>query len=441
MIMNPSEDLSPKADILVVDDTPANLRLLSKMMSEQGYSVRQAINGKMALTAVQAVKPDLILLDINMPEMNGYEVCKHLKNNHETCSIPVIFLSALDDVIDKVKAFQAGGVDYITKPFQLEEIIIRIKNQLTIQNLQNQLQDQNQQLKTALGELKITQAQLVQQEKMVGLMQLVAGIAHEINNPISFISGNIEPANQYIQDLLKLIQLYQSEYPEPTQKILDFTEEIDIDFMISDSHKIINSMRHGVNRVCTIILALRIFSRLGESDIKSVNLHDGLESTLLLLDHRLKISSYHPEIEIIKDYDKIPNITCYASQINQVFLNLLCNSIDAIESKLAGNTGTFKDPKIWISTQFKDEKIIEIRIKDNGTGIAPEVKNRLFEPFFTTKPVGKGSGLGLMTSYQIIVDKHHGKIDFNSVFGEGAEFIIEIPIHSSQTNREADSRF
>ncbi|EAW37935.1 response regulator [Lyngbya sp. PCC 8106] len=440
-MMNQLEDTSNKPDILVVDDTPANLRLLSKMMTEHGYNVRQAINGKMALTAVKAVKPDLILLDINMPEMNGYTVCETLKKNEETCSIPIIFLSALDDALDKVKAFQVGGVDYVTKPFQLEEILVRIQNQLTIQQLHNQLQHQNQQLKTALSELQVTQAQLVQQEKMVGLMQLVAGIAHEINNPISFISGNIEPANQYIQDLIKLIKLYQYEYPQPSQVIQQTTEEIDFDFLISDVHNIISSMKNGVNRICTIILALRIFSRLDESDIKLINLHEGINSTLLLLDHKLKLPNHHSEIKIIKNYDQLPKITCYASQLNQVFLNLLSNAIDAIESKLAQQTVKFQNPTIWITTELQDKNTVKIKIKDNGIGISPEVKTRLFDPFFTTKPVGKGSGLGLLTSYQIIVEKHQGKINFNSVFGEGAEFVIEIPIHQNLIKSEAQSRF
>ncbi|MEB3280009.1 MAG: response regulator [Lyngbya sp.] len=430
--MNPLTENSYKADILVVDDTPANLRLLSKMMTDYGYNVRQAINGKMALTAVQAVKPDLILLDINMPDMNGYEVCEKLKNNQETATIPVIFLSALDDALDKVKAFQVGGVDYVTKPFQLEEILVRIENQLTLKNLQNQLQHQNQQLKTALNELQVTQAQLVQHEKMVGLMQLVAGIAHEINNPIGFISGNIEPAHQYIQDLIKLIKVYQKEYPKPTQVIREMTEEIDLEFLISDVHQIIASMKNGVNRICTIILALRIFSRLDESDIKLVNLHEGINSTLLLLEHRLKLPHHQGTIQILKNYDELPKITCYASQLNQVFLNLLSNAIDAIEAKLAEPKVELKNPTIWISTKLKNENWVAISIKDNGIGISPEVKSRLFDPFFTTKPVGKGSGLGLMTSYQIVVEKHRGKLDFNSVFGEGAEFIVEIPINQGK---------
>ncbi|WP_413160574.1 response regulator [Capilliphycus salinus ALCB114379] len=430
--MNPLKEVSYKADILVVDDTPANLRLLSKMMTEYGYNVRQAINGKMALTAVQAVKPDLILLDINMPDMNGYEVCEKLKSNEETASIPVIFLSALDDALDKVKAFQVGGADYVTKPFQLEEILVRIQNQLTIQNLQNQLLHQNHQLKTALNELQVTQAQLVQHEKMVSLMQLVAGIAHEINNPISFISGNIEPAHQYIQDLIKLIKLYQDEYPQPSQAIEDMTEEIDLDFLISDVHQIIASMKNGVNRICTIILALRIFSRLDESDIKLVNLHEGINSTLLLLEHRLKLPHHQGEIKIIKNYDELPKITCYASQLNQVFLNLLNNAIDAIEAKLAQGKMESNNPTIWVTTEFPDENSVAIRIKDNGIGISSDVKSRLFDPFFTTKAVGKGSGLGLMTSYQIVVEKHRGKLNFNSVFGEGAEFIVEIPINQGK---------
>ncbi len=421
-----------KADILVVDDTPANLRLLSNIMTEKGYNVRQAINGKMALTAVQAIQPDLILLDINMPEMNGYEVCECLKRDEKTRAIPIIFLSALEDTSDKIKAFKIGGVDYITKPFNFEEIIIRIQHQLTIQSLQNKLQHQNNQLKTALSELKTTQAQLVQHEKMVSLMQLVAGIAHEINNPISFISGNIEPANQYIQDLLKLIELYQTEYPQPPKVIQDLTEEIELDFIISDLQKIMGSMTNGVHRINTIILALRIFSRLDESEIKSVNLHEGLDSTIILLQHRLKLLNGNFNVNIIKDYDQLPKITCYASQLNQVFLNLLSNAIDALESKLSKNPETFNHPTIWITTQIKEQDSVKISIKDNGIGISPEVQSRLFDPFFTTKPVGKGSGLGLLTSYQIVVEKHRGKLDFNSTFGEGSEFIVEIPVQQGK---------
>lgn len=427
--MNLSTSHPSKPDILIVDDTPANLRLLSKMMSESGYNVRQAINGKMALTAVKTVKPDLILLDINMPGMSGYEVCEILKKDQENSLIPIIFLSALDDIQDKVKGFKVGGIDYITKPFQFEEVVARIENQLTIKNLKKKLQTQNEKLQTTLNELQYTQAQLVQNEKMVGLMQLVAGIAHEINNPISFISGNLEPAHLYIQDLLNIIKLYQTEYPNPSEVIQKATEDIEFEFMISDLQKLMNSMKHGVDRIKTVILALRIFSRLDESEIKPVNLQEGIDSTLLLLQHRLKPDGKRPEIDIIKDYDNtFPPVTCYASQINQVFLNLLNNAIDAIEIKTRQNVDNFK-PTILIASHQKDPQTVLIRIKDNGIGIPETIKPRLFEAFFTTKSVGQGKGLGLLTCYQIIVDKHNGALHFDSTEGEGTEFQVEIPVH------------
>ncbi|VXD21873.1 Response Regulator Receiver Signal Transduction Histidine Kinase [Planktothrix serta PCC 8927] len=425
--MNHSSNNQPKADLLVVDDTPANLRFLSQMLVNQGYNVRKAINGQMALTAVKTILPDLILLDINLPGMNGYQVCEQLKQDERTRNIPIIFLSALDDILDKVKAFQAGGVDYITKPFQFEEVLIRIQNQLTIQQLQSQLKQQNSQLQLTVNELKLTQAQLIQKEKMVSLGQLVAGIAHEINNPISFISGNLAPAQQYIQDLLNLISLYQKEYPLPSPSIQAFLQELELDFISNDLQNILGSMERGTERIRTIILALRIFSRLGESDIKPVDLHQGLDSTLLLLQYRLRSEGQRSEIEIIKSYDNLPPVTCYASQINQVFLNLLTNSIDALESGIGSKILPGMSPTIWIITEATHPNEIRIRIKDNGVGMSEEVKSQLFNPFFTTKPVGHGMGLGLTTCYEIIVQKHQGKLSCNSDEGEGCEFIIDLP--------------
>jgi signal transduction histidine kinase len=418
-----------KADILIVDDTPDNIRFLSSMLMEQGYNVRKALSGRMALTAAQTLPPDLILLDINMPGMNGYEVCQQLKEYEQTRSVPVIFLSALDDVLDKVKAFQAGGIDYISKPFQLEEVLIRIQTQLTIRNLQLQLQEQNTQLQQALTDLKKTQAQLIQREKMVSLGQLVAGIAHEINNPISFISGNLGPANRYINDLLSIIKLYQKEYPIPTLSIQKLIQNVDLNFLVLDLQKLMGSMQTGVDRIRAIILALRIFSRLDESDIKAVDIHEGINSTLLLLQYRLRQDQKHLEIQVIKNYGTLPLITCYASQMNQVFLNLLNNAIDALELKLEYNPPKSFNPIIWISTELSDRHTIIIRIKDNGTGISEEMQSHLFEPFFTTKPVGRGLGLGLLTSYQLVVDKHKGQLTCHSSPGQGAEFMIEIPIN------------
>lgn len=418
-----------KADILVVDDHPDNIRFLSIILLEQGYNVRKALNGQMALTAVKTVLPDLILLDITMPGMDGYEVCKHLKENDRTRSIPVIFLSALDDVLDKVKAFKVGGVDYITKPFQLEEVLARIQTQLTIRNLQTQLQAQNAQLKQALGELEKAQAQLVHKKKMDGLGQLVAGISHEINNPISFIYGNIAPAREYIQDLLNIINLYQQEYPNPTPTIQKAIQDIDLDFLILDLPKIIDAMQTGAERIRTIILGLHIFSRLNESDIKLVDIHEGIDSTLVLLQHRLIKSESRPEIKVIKEYGNIPQVTCYASQVNQVFLNLLNNAIDALESRNGQDSPQSPIPTIWICTLVTTSATVTIRIKDNGVGMTESVQSSLFEPFFTTKPVGKGTGLGLLSSYQIVVEKHKGRLTCDSSPGQGAEFVVEIPVH------------
>ncbi|MDF0554308.1 response regulator [Kamptonema sp. UHCC 0994] len=416
------------ADILIVDDTPDNIRFLSSLLVEQGYNVRKALNGKMALTAVKAVLPDLILLDINMPGMNGYEVCEQLKNDTKTSSVPVIFLSALDGVVDKVKAFQIGGVDYITKPFHLEEILARIQNQLKVKTLQTQLQVQNVQLKAALEELKNTQIQLVQKEKMIGLGILAAGMAHEINNPINFISGNINHARQYILYLLKLITLYKEAYPIPTANIQEAMDEIDLDFLVPDLEQLLDSMQKGTERIRTTILALRIFSRLDESDIKAVDIHEGIDSTLLLLEHRLNPESKSSKIKVIKEYGNLPLVTCYASQLNQVFFNLLNNSIDALELVDEEDIYQSSVPTIWITTESTNSVTISIKIKDNGIGITDEVKSQLFDPFFTTKSVGKGSGLGLLTSYQIIVEKHKGQINCHSFPGKGAEFKIEIPV-------------
>ncbi len=423
---------SALADILIVDDTPDNIRFLSAMLLEQGYNVRKALNGQMALTASQSLPPDLILLDINMPDMNGYEVCRQLKANPHTQPIPVIFLSALDDVIDKVKAFQVGGVDYVTKPFQFEEVLVRVQTQLTMQNLQNRLQAQNQQLQETLVELKATQAQLIQKEKMIGLGQLVAGVAHEINNPISFISGNIGPARRYIKDLLNLLSIYQQTYPNPTSEIQQICEDIDLDFLIADLQKLLGSMQTGVDRIHTIMLALRIFSRLDESDIKAVDLHEGLDSTLLLLEHRFRPSSKIAGIKIVKNYGTLPAVTCYARQMNQVFLQLLTNAIEALEvrEKLANRQNLDVNPAcIWITTEVMDQTSVIIRLRDNALGIPENVRSRIFDPFFTTKTVGQGAGLGLTTSYQVVVDKHHGHLTYESVVGEGTEFIIEIPVH------------
>ena len=288
-----------------------------------------------------------------------------------------------------------------------------------------------QQLEQALLELRSTQTQLVQTEKMSSLGQLVAGIAHEVNNPVNFIHANITYLKQYTKQLLDLVTLYQQEYPEPKSKIRDLIEEIDLGFMAGDLIKIVGSMQVGTERIRQIVLSLRNFSRLDEAQMKSVDIHAGIDSTLLILQHRLKASDKWPIIQIVKDFGKLPLVECYASQLNQVFMNIIANGIDAIEEryqKLSVAEAEANPGRISICTMMTTQKTVIVEISDNGTGIPENVRNRIFNPFFTTKEVGKGTGLGMSISHSIVVEKHKGKIECISSIGCGTTFQIEIPI-------------
>ncbi|MBD2198544.1 MULTISPECIES: hybrid sensor histidine kinase/response regulator [Calothrix] len=425
--MNLNHHNNHKGNILVVDDTPNNLRLLSAMLTAQGYEVRKALNGKMALTACHVVLPDVILLDINMPEMDGYQVCQQLKSDKITAEVPVIFISALDDVLDKVKAFDVGGADYITKPFHGAEVILRIENQINLRLFQLKLQEKNILLEQALANLQAAQVQQIQNEKMVALGQLVAGIAHEVNNPISFIYGNLQYANQYVQDLINIINTYQQEYPQPNQKIEKILKDLDLNYVTKDLQTLMGAMYRGAERITDIVLALQNFSRHDESLMKQVNIHQGIDSALIMLQHRLRETQNRPAIDIVKDYGNLPLVNCYASELNQVFMHLLNNAIDAFDGWVSQ-----QKPQIQINTQLTQTKTVKIAIADNGPGIEESLRSRLFDPFFTTKPVGKGSGLGLSISYQIVVQKHRGQIACFSSPGKGAEFLLEIPLEQSE---------
>ncbi len=426
--MNQKQSVAYKGSLLVIDDTPANLSLLTQLLSEKGYKVRAAPSGKFALKSIDKNPPDLILLDIMMPEMNGYEVCHELKANPITQDIPVIFLSALDEALDKVKAFDVGGVDYITKPFQAVEVLARVENQLRARSLQLQLIEKNHNLEKVIQDLKWAQAQAIQNEKMLALGHLVAGVAHEINNPINFIFGNLTPAKEYIQDLLRLIAVYQEQYSESNPAIEAIFEEIDLDFLTEDLSKLLNSMQAGAERIATIVGGLRTFARHDESEIKAVDIHAGIDSTLMILQHQLRETNARPGIRVIKDYGKLPKVTCYASPLNQVFMNLIKNAIDALEDKMQNGEIAVEEPTIRIQSLTTTNQTVKIIIADNGSGISSEIIAHIFDPFFTTKVVGKGTGLGLFSSYRIIVEKHKGQLTCNSKMGEGSEFIIEIPV-------------
>lgn len=318
-----------------------------------------------------------------------------------------------------------------------EEIIQRQKSENALRQSEANLKYRAQQLEETLEELRQTQVQLIQSEKMSSLGQLVAGIAHEINNPVSFIDGNLQHALNYFQSLLQLLEEYQQAFPEATPTINQTIEDIDLDFLLRDLPKLLDSMKSGTERIREIVISLRSFSRLDEAEIKTVDIHAGIDSTLAILQNRLKGNANYPEIQTILNYGNLPPVECYPGQLNQVFLHILTNAIDSLESHFINDaqaelTHQSKSPPapptIQIHTEKIDDRII-IRITDNGIGMTEEIQQRLFEPFFTTKAVGKGTGLGLAVSYQIVVDLHQGEIECISSPRKGAEFLIKIPIN------------
>ncbi len=298
-----------------------------------------------------------------------------------------------------------------------------------------EIHEKNQRLKKALKELRNTQTQLIQSEKMSSLGQMIAGIAHEINNPINFIHGNVSYAREYVQSLLELIDIYRQEFAHASPLVEEKALEIELDFLVKDLPKLLDSMEVGTSRIRNIVLGLRNFSRLDEAEMKPVDIHEGIDNTLMILHHRLKAKRERTEIIVIKEYGQLPLVTCYASELNQVFMNIIVNAIDALEESFVGDEEQrTKDkeqmttPTIHIRTLVTEKETVKILIADNGSGMNSNVQQKIFDPFFTTKPVGSGTGLGLSISYQIIVDKHKGNITCNSILGKGTEFIIEIPI-------------
>lgn len=401
-----------KSLILIVDDNTNNIQLLFDVMKTHGYNVLVANNGHSALNKVQAFSPDLILLDIMMPGMDGFETCRRLKADEKTKDIPVIFMTALTNTADKIKGFKLGAVDYITKPFHQEEVLARVNVQLKLRKLNRQLQQ--------------SQFQLMQAEKISSLGQLVAGVAHEVNNPVGFIAGNLEYTRNYIQDLISLLNLYQIHLPNPPEEIIRKIDDIDLDFLLEDLPKMINSMNVGIERITEIMQSLRNFSRKDATEKKTADIHQGIDTTLMILSHRLKVNKVFPKIEVVKEYGDLPQIECYPGQLNQVFMNLLSNAIDAIEEGIKASKSSI--PQIRINTELIDDSI-KISIRDNGNGMSEEVRRKLFDAFFTTKPEGKGTGLGLSISYQIITETHGGSLECFSSRGEGTEFVIHIPIN------------
>lgn len=324
----------------------------------------------------------------------------------------------LQAVTDIAKRVTQEGDYHLRAPVMTEDEVGVLANSL------NQLIER---VAKQIRELQQAQGQLIQSEKMSSLGQMVAGVAHEINNPVNFIYGNLEHANTYAENLLELIQLYQKYYSEPVPEIQNKIQDLDLDFIRNDLPQLLCSMHMGAERIRKIVLSLRNFSHLDEAEMKPVDIHEGIENTLLILLHRL-----NGKIEIIKQYGTLPPIECYPAQLNQVFMNIISNAIDELET-----INSLSKPQIVIQTKLNREQI-EVRIKDNGSGIKPEIKDKIFDPFFTTKPVGKGTGMGLAISYQII-EKHQGTIEVFSVSDRGTEFVVNLPINSKPCSIQASA--
>lgn len=311
---------------------------------------------------------------------------------------------------------------------QLQQMLSLLEQQN--EDLEDRVTQRTAELTQTLTELQETQTQLIQSEKMSSLGQLVAGIAHEVNNPVNFVHGNLQHLRGYTQDLLILVQLYQAYYPDPIPEIVDKLETVDLPFLKADLAKLLKSMEMGTRRIQEIVVSLRNFSRIDESDRKAVNVHEGIDSTLEILQHRLKATDRRPAIQVCKDYGDLPLVACYPGQLNQVIMNLLANAIDALDENNSGRSyaDLVTHPHIiQIQTRVAQPGWVTIAIQDNGSGIPEALQSKLFNPFFTTKPIGQGTGMGLSISYRII-EKHGGKLYVDPACHQGGRFVIDLPI-------------
>ena len=414
------------AKILVVDDELELERLikqrLRKSIREKEIELVFARNGNEALEKLQSDREIvMVLTDINMPEMDGLTLLNKLQEVDQ--NLKAVVISAYGDMNNIRTAMNSGAFDFLTKPLNFEDLVITIHKTL----------DNVKQAQETLARLQQAQLQLIQNEKMASLGQLVAGVAHEINNPLSCIATYVDLSTEEISYLINHLQLYQEKFPNPGLEIEQDADEIDLKSILRRLPKMLSGMSVSTERILAISNSLRTFSR-GDNEAKVLaNIHEGIDSTLMILQYRLKGNSKRPAIQVIKDYGNIPSVKCYLGQLNQVFMNILANAIDAFEESNQGRIFTEIEGNpniITIKTEVtQDNQRVAIKIKDNGAGMSEEVQSRIFDHLFTTKAVGKGTGLGLSISRQIVVEIHGGSLSCNSVLGEGTEFALVIPLY------------
>jgi two-component system NtrC family sensor kinase len=435
------------AVVLLIDDQPIVAESIRRLLaSEPDIQFHYCQDVQKVIPSTLQLAPTIILQDLVMPDADGLMLVKFLRANAAIAKIPIVMLSSQDEASAKAEAFANGANDYLVKLPDPIELIARIRyhsaayinllkrekaeqtlehnKELETRELAQRVEERTAELQKTLAHLRKTQAQLVHNEKMYSLGQLVAGVAHEINNPLNFIHGNIKHIKTYAQNLLELTRVYQEHYPEPKPPVSKKCQEIDLEFICQDLPKILNSLDLGIDRISNLVLSLRNFARHDESSVKSVDLHEGIDSTLVILKPKIG------DIKIVKEYGNLPLVECFPSQLNQVFMNILANAIDALEE--AYELGKQPQPRIVIRSEHCQPDRIVVEISDNGMGIPLEVQKSIFDPFFTTKIVGKGTGLGLSISHQIIVEKHQGNLQCSSELGQGTTFRIEVPISTSR---------
>jgi len=410
--------------ILVIDDEPEILRTIKLYLELEGYEVLAANNGQKGIEVFRQQKPPLVITDVKMPGMSGIEVLKEIKEI--TDGAEVIVVTGHGDMEISIEALRLDASDFIAKPVNIEHLLLSVKRALERHETRSRLKvytkDLEELLNKKASEIKNAHGMLLQSEKLASIGQLAAGVAHEINNPIGFISSNLNALEGYIKDIKILMAKYKDIHSINSEerlillkKIELLKEEMDIEFILDDLAQLIDESKEGADRVKKIVADLKDFSRVDHGEKEFFNINQGLESTLNIVKNELKYKA-----EISKEYNEIPEIECYPQELNQVFMNLLINAAQAIE----------KRGKIWIKTGLVNNNghdFIEVRICDTGTGIAEENLNRIFDPFFTTKDVGKGTGLGLNISYKII-EKHNGEIKVESEIGKGTTFIVRLPV-------------